>query len=99
MRPIDKATARYHTDLSDERYHSDGRSKRLTKRFAKRKSSKAYRRAVALQTNASFWRMIEHRRKEPVISLEEMRRLIKAKRCQVHKLRNILAKLPRAIQA
>ena len=47
MRPIDKATARHHTDLSEERYHVDGRSKRLIKRFAKRKSSKAYRRAAA----------------------------------------------------
>lgn len=46
MRPIDKTTARYHTDLWEERYHVDGRSKRLTKRFAKRKSSKAYRRAL-----------------------------------------------------
>lgn len=49
MRPIDKTTARYHTDLSEERYRVDGRSKRLTKRFAKRKSSKAYRRALAHQ--------------------------------------------------
>ena len=50
MRPIDKATARYHTDLSEERYHVDGRSKRLTKRFAKRKSSKASRRALTAYT-------------------------------------------------
>ena len=49
MRPIDKATARYHTDLADERYHVDGRSKRLTKRFAKRKSSKAHRRVLGKQ--------------------------------------------------
>jgi len=50
MRPIDKTTARHHTDLSEERYHVDGRSKRLTKRFAKRKSSKAYRRALTKRT-------------------------------------------------
>jgi hypothetical protein len=52
MRPIDKITARYHTDLSEERYHVDGRSKRLTKRLAKRKSSKAYRRALGKQSVA-----------------------------------------------
>ena len=46
MRPIDKTTARYHTDLFDERFHVDGRSKRLIKRFSKRKSSKAYHRAL-----------------------------------------------------
>ena len=50
MRPIDKTTARCHTDLSEERYHVGGRSKRLTKRFAKRKSSKAYRRALGKQS-------------------------------------------------
>jgi hypothetical protein len=50
MRPIDKTTARHHTDLFEERYHVDGRSKRLTKRFAKRKSSKAYRRALTKRT-------------------------------------------------
>jgi len=46
MHPIDKTTARYHTNLWEEQYHVDGRSKRLTKRLAKRKSSKAYRRAL-----------------------------------------------------
>ena len=35
---------------------------------------------LALQTNPSFWRMIEQRRKEPTVSLDEMRRLVKAKR-------------------
>ena len=50
MRPIDKTTARHHTDLSEERYRVDGRSKRLTKRLAKRKSSKAYRRALTKRT-------------------------------------------------
>ena len=54
MRPIDQTTARYHTDLSEERYHVDGRSKRLTKRFAKRKSSKAYRRALSQQNVAEY---------------------------------------------
>ncbi len=54
MRPIDKATARYHIDLLDERYHVDGRSKRLKKRFAKRKSSKAYRRALTKDTRVVF---------------------------------------------
>lgn len=46
MRPIDKTTTRYHTDLLDEKLHVPGRSKRMHKRFAKRKSSKAYRRAL-----------------------------------------------------
>ncbi len=29
--------------------------------------------SVVLQTSASFWRLIENRRKEPSISLEEMK--------------------------
>ena len=49
MRPIDKTTARYHADLSEERYHVDGRSKRLTKRFAKRKSGCVWERAGVLR--------------------------------------------------
>jgi len=36
---------------------------------------------VVLQTSAPFWRMIEKRRKEPTISLEEMKdRLAKPRR-------------------
>ena len=35
---------------------------------------------LALQTNPSFWQMIEHRRKEPLVFLNEMRRLLKPKR-------------------
>lgn len=35
---------------------------------------------LALQTNPSFWRLIEQRRKESTISLEEMRRLVHATR-------------------
>jgi antitoxin (DNA-binding transcriptional repressor) of toxin-antitoxin stability system len=36
---------------------------------------------VVLQTSASFWRLIERRRKEPTISLEELRaNLVKARR-------------------
>ncbi len=54
MRPIDKSTARYHTDLVDERFHVDGRSKRLIKRFVKRKSSKAYRRALIKRALSEF---------------------------------------------
>lgn len=32
---------------------------------------------LALQTNPSFWRMIEKRRMEPTVSLEAMRKLTK----------------------
>jgi prevent-host-death family protein len=32
---------------------------------------------VALQTSASFWRLIEKRRKEPTVSLEEVRDRLK----------------------
>lgn len=35
---------------------------------------------LALQTNPSFWRMIERRRKEPTISAEEFWRRVDAKR-------------------
>ena len=35
---------------------------------------------LALQTNPSFWRMIERRRQEKTISLGEMRRAVKATR-------------------
>ena len=35
---------------------------------------------LALQTNPSFWRMIEQRRKDRTISLDELRRLVKVKR-------------------
>ena len=35
---------------------------------------------LALQTNPSFWRVIEQRRKDHTVSLEEMRRLVKVKR-------------------
>jgi prevent-host-death family protein len=34
---------------------------------------------LALQTNPSFWRIIEQRRKEKTVSLEEMKRLIAEK--------------------
>ncbi len=34
---------------------------------------------LALQTNPSFWRMIEQRRSEKTVSLQTMRRSIKAK--------------------
>ena len=34
---------------------------------------------LALQTNPSFWRMIEKRRSDKTISLEKMRRWIEAK--------------------
>ena len=33
---------------------------------------------LALQTNKSFWRLIEQRRKEPTVSLDAMRRLVRA---------------------
>ena len=35
---------------------------------------------LALQTNPSFWRMIEQRRKDKTVALDEMRRLVHAKR-------------------
>ena len=35
---------------------------------------------VALQTSASFWRLIEKRRKEPSISLDEMRERLRRPR-------------------
>ena len=35
---------------------------------------------LALQTNPSFWRMIEQRRRDGTVSLQEMRRLVNAKR-------------------
>ena len=35
---------------------------------------------LALQTNPSFWRMIEQRRKDRSVSLDEMRQLVKVKR-------------------
>lgn len=35
---------------------------------------------LALQTNPSFWRMIEQRRKDKTVSLDEMRRRVTAKR-------------------
>ena len=34
---------------------------------------------LALQTNPSFWRIIEQRRKEKTISLEEMKRFVTEK--------------------
>jgi len=68
MRPIDKTTARYHTDLFEERYHVDGRSKRLTKRFAKRKSSKAARRALAKH---AVQEALEHLRQKRYVTLKD----------------------------
>lgn len=35
---------------------------------------------LALQTNPSFWRMIEQRRKERTVSLDKMRHLVHMKR-------------------
>ena len=35
---------------------------------------------LALQTNPSFWRLIEDRRKDKTVSLDEMRRLMNATR-------------------
>ena len=35
---------------------------------------------LALQTNPSFWRMIEQRRKDRTITLDELRRLVNVKR-------------------
>lgn len=35
---------------------------------------------LALQTNPSFWRMIEQRRKDKTVSLDEMRRRVNATR-------------------
>ena len=35
---------------------------------------------LALQTNPSFWRLIEQRRKDRTVSLDEMRRLVDLKR-------------------
>ena len=35
---------------------------------------------LALQTNPSFWRMIEQRRKDRTVSLEEMRQLVHGNR-------------------
>ena len=35
---------------------------------------------LALQTNPSFWRMIEQRRGDKTVSLEEMRQLVHTKR-------------------
>lgn len=35
---------------------------------------------LALQTTPSFWRMIEQRRKDKTVSLEQMRRLVHVKR-------------------
>ena len=35
---------------------------------------------LALQTNPSFWRIIEQRRKEKTVSLAEMKRLVTEKR-------------------
>ena len=34
---------------------------------------------LALQTNPSFWRLVEDRRKDKTVSLDEMRRLMNAK--------------------
>lgn len=35
---------------------------------------------LALQTSPSFWRMIEQRRKDKTVSLDEMRQRVRAKR-------------------
>ena len=35
---------------------------------------------LALQTNPSFWRMLERRRKDKTVSLDAMRELVHAKR-------------------
>lgn len=35
--------------------------------------------ALVLQTTPSFWRLIAQRRKEPTISLDDMRRILKTK--------------------
>jgi len=35
---------------------------------------------LALQTNPAFWRMIEQRRKDRTITLDELRRLVNVKR-------------------
>lgn len=35
---------------------------------------------LSLQTNPSFWRMIEKRRSEPTISLDAMRKALKVKK-------------------
>jgi len=35
---------------------------------------------LALQTNPSFWRMIEKRRSEPTMSLDAMRKALKTKK-------------------
>ncbi len=39
---------------------------------------------LALQTNPSFWRMIQKRRTQKTISLETMRRLLKSPRSTRH---------------
>lgn len=35
---------------------------------------------LALQTNPAFWRMIEQRRKDRMMTLDELRRLVRVKR-------------------
>jgi len=35
---------------------------------------------LSLQTNPTFWRMIEQRRRDKTVSLDEMRRLLNVKR-------------------
>ena len=39
---------------------------------------------LALQTNPSFWRMIEKRRSEKTVSLETMKRWVNAKEARRH---------------
>lgn len=41
---------------------------------------------LALQTNPSFWRMVEQRRKDRTIALDELRRLVNVKRRSEKKL-------------
>ncbi len=37
---------------------------------------------VVLETNAGFWRLIERRRKQPTVTMAEMRRRVRAGRAQ-----------------
>lgn len=57
MRLVDKTTARYHTDLLDERYHVDGRSKRKSSKAARRASTK---RTLADAAESSVVLVIPH---------------------------------------
>ena len=41
--------------------------------------------SVVLETNASFWRLIERRRKQPTVTMADMRRRVGASRARASK--------------